>query len=44
MAGKNEKTIRQYVRNLLREDIETEQLGIREFTDPFASEPGAKDK
>lgn len=34
-VGRNEKTIREYVRNQLQEDIGIDQMCLREFKDPF---------
>ena len=43
-VGRNEKTIREYVRNQLQEDIATDQMCLREFKDPFTGEPVGKGK
>ena len=43
-VGRNEKTIKEYVRNQLQEDIATDQLSIKEFNDPFTGEPVIKGK
>ena len=43
-VGRNEKKIREYVRNQLQEDIAKDQISIREFTDPFTGEPVNKGK
>ena len=43
-VGRNEKTIREYVRNQLQEDIASDQMSIKEFTDPFTGEPVVKGK
>lgn len=43
-VGRNEKTIREYVANQLQEDIATDQISLREFTDPFTGEPVNKGK
>ena len=43
-VGRNEKTIKEYVRNQLQEDIASDQLCIKEFTDPITGEPVAKGK
>ena len=37
-VGKNEKRIREYVRNQLQEDKSIEQLTIKEYVDPFTGE------
>ena len=36
--GKNEKKIKEYIRNQLQEDIATDQITLKEFVDPFAIE------
>ena len=38
-VGKNEKRIVEYVRNQLQEDILSDQLTLKEYTDPFTGEP-----
>ena len=43
-VGRNEKTIREYVRNQLQEDIATDQISLKEFKDPFTGEPVGKGK
>ena len=43
-VGRNEKTIREYVRNQLQEDIASDQICMKEFTDPFTGEPVTKGK
>ena len=43
-VGRNEKAIREYVKNQLQEDIATDQMTIREYTDPFTGEPVNKGK
>ncbi len=43
-VGRNEKTIREYVRNQLQEDITTDQISIKEYFDPFTGEPVKKGK
>ena len=43
-VGRNEKTIKEYVRNQLQEDIASDQMCIKEFTDPFTGKPVAKGK
>ena len=35
-VGKNEKKIAEYVRNQLQEDALSDQIGLREYFDPFA--------
>ena len=34
-VGKNEKKIAEYVRNQLQEDALSDQIGLREYFDPF---------
>ena len=34
-VGKNKKVIQEYIRNQLREDMETDQITIKEYIDPF---------
>ena len=41
-VGKNEKKIKEYVENQLREDIEYDQLTLKEYIDPFTGEPVIK--
>ena len=43
-VGRNEKTIKEYVKNRLQEDIATDQISLKEFTDPFTGEPVSKGK
>ena len=43
-VGRNEKTIKEYVRNQLQEDIASDQMCLKEFVDPFTGEPVAKGK
>ena len=43
-VGRNEKAIKEYVRNQLQEDIASDQISIKEFTDPFTGEPVNKGK
>ena len=43
-VGRNEKTIREYVKNQLQEDIAADQISMKEFTDPFTGEPVIKGK
>ncbi len=38
-VGKNEKIIKEYIRNQLEEDYTHEQMSRKEYTDPFT---GAK--
>ena len=34
-VGRNKKVIEEYIRNQLKEDMETDQLTIKEYEDPF---------
>ena len=34
-VGKNERMIREYIRNQLKEDYEMDQISFKEYTDPF---------
>ena len=44
MQGRNEKAIREYVRNQLQEDIAADQISLKEFKDPFTGEPVGRGK
>ena len=37
-VGKNEKIIKEYIRNQLQEDYISDQIGIEEYIDPFKKE------
>ncbi len=37
-VGRNEKAIREYVKNQLQEDIASDQISIQEYIDPFTGE------
>ena len=41
---KNTKKIAEYIRNQLRQDVEYEQMSIKEFIDPFTGEPVERGK
>ena len=43
-VGRNEKAIKEYVRNQLQEDIAADQMSIKEYYDPFTGEPVTKGK
>ena len=43
-VGRNEKAIREYVKNQLQEDIAQDTLNFKEYTDPFTGEPVKKNK
>ena len=38
-VGKNEKKIKEYIENQLQEDKLADQMGLKEFIDPFTGEP-----
>ena len=40
-VGKNKKIISEYIRNQLEEDYASDQISMKEFTDPFT---GSKNK
>ena len=37
-VGKNKKMIKEYIRNQLEEDYTSDQISLKEFTDPFTGE------
>lgn len=37
-VGKNEKMVREYIRNQLEEDYTSDQVSLKEFRDPFTGE------
>ena len=41
-VGKNAKKIEKYIRNQLKEDLEYDQMSLKEYFDPFTGEPVAK--
>ena len=43
-VGRNEKRIREYVKNQLQEDIANDQLSLLEYVDPFTGEKNNKKK
>ncbi|KAB3529249.1 IS200/IS605 family transposase [Alkaliphilus serpentinus] len=43
-VGRNEKKIREYVKNQLQEDIANDQLSLMEYVDPFTGEKNKKEK
>ena len=43
-VGKNAKKIEEYVRNQLQEDLEYDQMSLKEYIDPFTGEPGKEGK
>ncbi|WP_301035194.1 IS200/IS605 family transposase [Parabacteroides goldsteinii] len=43
-VGKNAKKIEEYIRNQLEEDLEYDQMSLKEYIDPFTGEPVNKSK
>ena len=43
-VGKNAKKIEEYIRNQLKEDLEYDQMSLKECIDPFTGEPVQKGK
>ena len=43
-VGKNEKKIKEYIRNQLQEDIADDQISMKEFIDPFANDKEINNK
>ena len=43
-VGKNAKKIEEYIRNQLQEDLEYDQMSLKEYIDPFTGEPVPKGK
>ena len=43
-VGRNKKAIENYIKNQLEEDISTDQISQKEYTDPFTGEPVDKSK
>ena len=41
---KNAKKIEEYIRNQLKEDLEYDQMSMKEYIDPFTGEPVIKSK
>jgi len=41
-VGKNAKKIEEYVRNQMKEDLEYDQMSLKEYIDPFTGEPVIK--
>ena len=41
-VGKNAKKIEEYIRNQLKEDLEYDQMTLKEYIDPFTGEPVEK--
>ena len=38
-VGKNAKKIEEYIQNQLKEDLEYDQMTLKEYIDPFTGEP-----
>ena len=38
-VGKNAKKIQEYIRNQMKEDLEYDQMTLKEYIDPFTGEP-----
>ena len=38
-VGKNAKKIKEYVKNQMQEDLEYDQMSLKEYIDPFTGEP-----
>ena len=43
-VGKNAKKIEEYIQNQLREDLEYDQMTLKEYIDPFTGEPVKRNK
>ncbi len=43
-VGRNKKAIEEYIKNQIQEDIAYEQIGLKEYIDPFTGEPLKKNK
>ena len=43
-VGRNEKKIKEYIQNQLKEDYYTDQISIKEYYDPFTGESVNKNK
>ena len=43
-VGKKAKKIEEYIRNQLQEDLEYDQMTLKEYIDPFTGEPVKKNK
>ena len=38
-SGKNAKKIQEYIRDQIQEDLEYDQMSLKEYIDPFTGEP-----
>ncbi len=43
-VGRNKKSIEEYIKNQLKDDVIAEQLTLKELVDPFTGEPAKKSK
>jgi putative transposase len=43
-VGKNAKKIQEYIQNQLKEDLEYDQMTLKEYVDPFTGEPVKQSK
>lgn len=43
-VGKNAKKIQEYIQNQLKEDLEYDQMTLKEYIDPFTGEPEKQSK
>ncbi len=43
-VGKNAKKIQEYIQNQLKEDLEYDQMTLKEYIDPFTGEPVKQNK
>ena len=43
-VGKNAKKIEAYIRNQLKEDLEYDQMSLKEYIEPFTGEPANKSR
>ena len=43
-VGKNAKKIQEYIQNQLKEDLEYDQMTLKEYIDPFTGEPVKRNK
>ena len=41
-VGRNKKAIQEYIKNQLKEDLEYDQMSLKEYIDPFTGEPVQK--
>lgn len=43
-VGRNKKAIEEYIKNQIKEDIAYEQIGLKEYIDPFTGESIKRNK